>query len=527
MVATNSQRLLHRAVRPTTQEDGTRSATSSLPAMRMVAAPLVTALLMGWCGANHSAAEQNVQASDRANRPNIVFVMADDQGWGQTGYYNHPVLKTPNLDAMAAAGLRMDRFYAGAPVCSPTRGCVLTGRANDRIGVLSHGYALRRQEITIAQLLQQAGYATGHFGKWHLNAIRGPGVPVLHNDTHHPGKFGFQSWLSVTNFFDRDPILSRRGKFEEFKGDSSEIVIDEALQFMRRQNKTRQPFFAVIWYGTPHDPFKAGDEDSQPFSQLDPLSQQHYGELVAMDRSIGTLRSGLRQIGIADNTLLWFCSDNGGLPKIKPSSVGGLRGNKGTVYEGGLRVPGIIEWPSKIKPRVSKFPASVLDMLPTVLEATGVDYPDADRPRDGISLTKLFTDDLVVRPRPIPFRHIGKGALVDNRFKLLSNDFKSGDFQLYDLENDPAEKNDISDREPVIAKRMKQQFLQWSDSVDQSDAGQDYPSGKVDPSEPQPRFWMDMKQYQPYFAQWRNRWEYAKRLNPDQKKKRQKNKSAK
>ena len=173
--------------------------------------------------------------ADAASPPNIVLVMADDQGWGQTGYYHHPILKTPHLDAMAAAGLRLDRFYAGAPVCSPTRGSVLTGRANDRIGVQSHGYALRRQEITLASILKNAGYVTGHFGKWHLNALRGPGVPILNTDDHHPGHFGFDHWLSVTNYFDRDPILSRRGKFEEHEGDSSEIVVDEAIDFMARQ----------------------------------------------------------------------------------------------------------------------------------------------------------------------------------------------------------------------------------------------------------------------------------------------------
>ena len=122
------------------------------------------------------------QATAAETPPNIILVMADDQGWGQTGYYNNPVLKTPNLDAMAANGLRFDRYYAAAPVCSPTRASVLTGRTNLRTGVLSHGYALRRQEKTIAQALKAAGYATGHFGKWHLNGLRGPGVPILAED---------------------------------------------------------------------------------------------------------------------------------------------------------------------------------------------------------------------------------------------------------------------------------------------------------------------------------------------------------
>ena len=455
------------------------------------------------------ACDRGVLADEK---PNIVLVMADDQGWGQTGYYDHPILKTPHLDAMAESGLRMDRFYAGAPVCSPTRGSVLTGRTNDRIGVLSHGYALRRQENTIAQRLQKVGYATGHFGKWHLNGIRGPGVPILHTDTHHPGHFGFQNWLSVTNFFDRDPILSRRGKFEEFAGDSSEIVIDEALQFIRRQQTSRQPFFVVVWYGTPHNPFKASDEDCAAFGDLNDESKHHYGELVAMDRSIGTLRKGLRDLDVADNTLVWFCSDNGGLPKIEPGTVGGLRGNKGTIYEGGLRVPAVIEWPAKIRPRISRFPASVLDIFPTLLELVDATDVNDDRPIDGISLTRLFTDDLAVRPKPIPFRHTGKAALIDNRFKLLTTKMTRGKYELYDLETDPAESKDISDREPVIAKRMQEQLMQWSKSVDQSAAGKDYPSGKVDPREPESRFWTDIQEYKPFFDNWKQRWEYRSRL---------------
>src|SRR5688500_11868579 len=146
-----------------------------------------------------------------AERPHIILVMADDMGWGETGYRNHPVLRTPNLDAMAGAGLRFDRSYAGAPNCSPTRASVMTGRSNDRCGVENHGYALRGQEKTVAQALRDAGYTTAHFGKWHLNGISGPGAPVLAGDDHSPSHFGFDEWLSVTNFFDLDPIMGRLG----------------------------------------------------------------------------------------------------------------------------------------------------------------------------------------------------------------------------------------------------------------------------------------------------------------------------
>ncbi len=343
--------------------------------------------------------------------PHIILVMADDQGWGETGYNGHPLLKTPNLDAMAAAGLRFDRFYAGAPVCSPTRATVLTGRTNDRTGVLSHGYALRRQEITIAQILHAAGYVTGHFGKWHLNGLRGPGVPILKNDSHHPGIFGFDHWLSVTNFFDRDPILSRLGEFEDFTGDSSEIIVDQAVEFLKQQLPTGSPIFTVIWYGTPHDPFKASEADRAPFVGLDERSSHHYGELVAMDRSIGTLRTALRKLNIDQDTLVWFCSDNGGLPKIKPTTVGPLRGYKGSVYEGGLRVPGIIQWPRTVPTRrVTNFPANVADILPTLLAITGQVHPDPSRPFDGIDLLPVIKEQSMRRERPMFFRHNGRAG---------------------------------------------------------------------------------------------------------------------
>ena len=455
--------------------------------------------------------------SAEAARPNIVLVMADDQGWGQTGYYNHPVLKTPNLDAMAAAGLRFDRFYAGAPVCSPTRASVLTGRSNMRTGVDSHGYALRRQEKTIAQALRDVGYATGHFGKWHLNGMRGPGVPILAEDTHNPGAFGFDEWLSVTNFFDRDPIMSRQGKFTEFAGDSSEIIVDEALKFIGRQAKADKPSLTVIWYGTPHNPFRASDEDKRAFADLNTDSREHYGELVAMDRSIGTLRKGLRNLDIADNTLFWFCSDNGGLPKITPETVGGLRGFKGSLYEGGLRVPAIVEWPQGIKtPRVTQFPAVTMDIFPTIADVVGL--PDSVRikPQDGVSLTKLFTQNLDRRDKPIPFHCFGNTALLDNNFKLLHGGKRNGpkQYELYDLSSDPKEANNLYAAKPDLARRMQARMTQWQASMNASITGKDYPEGRLLPGDPQPRFWMEVDAYRPYFDEWRKRWEYRSRLTP-------------
>lgn len=447
-------------------------------------------------------------------RPNIILVMADDQGWGQTGYYNNPVLKTPNLDRMAASGLRFDRYYAAAPVCSPTRASVLTGRTNLRTGVLSHGYALRRQEKTLATALKKAGYVTGHFGKWHLNGLRGPGVPVLAEDSHHPGVFGFDEWLSVTNFFDRNPIMSRNGEFVEFEGDSSEIIVDEALKFIGQQTRSEQPFFAVIWYGTPHNPFMASDEDTKDFAHLDNASRDQHGELVAMDRSIGALRKGLRELDVADETLVWFTSDNGGLPKIRPSTVGDLRGFKGSLYEGGLRVPSVVEWPSRItKPRITAFPAVAMDIFPTVAEVVGLPDSAMLKPQDGISLAGLFTEEWKDRSKPISFSCFGNSALLDNNYKLLlQGKGKSRSFELYDLSADPQEKTNLYNSRPEVAERMTALLEERNESIERSLAGKDYPEGRVSDGEPEPRFWMSVDAYRPYFDAWRKRPEYASRL---------------
>lgn len=443
-----------------------------------------------------------------AARPHIVLVMADDMGWGQTGYRNHPILKTPHLDAMAENGLRFDRFYAGGPVCSPTRASVLTGRSPDRAGVLQHGYALRLQEKTIAQALKSAGYVTGHFGKWHLNGLRGPGAPILASDPYSPGRFGFDEWVSVTNFYDLDPLMSRRGKIEQFQGDSSEIAVAEAVDFLDRHRQSGQPMFAVIWYGTPHGPFKALDGDKAAFAELDQASANHYGELVAMDRSIGTLRAKLREFNLAEDTLLVFCSDNGGLPRIEPETVGGLRGNKGTVYEGGLRVPAVMEWPAVIEPRVTRYPACTMDLFPTVADLLDLPKYLFVRPLDGVSLKPLLTRELERRERPIPFRFGTKAAWVDNGYKLVTGDLRNGPFELYNLEQDASESRDLSDEQPQRLARMKAELLAWSKSVDASFAGHDYPEKQVTPADPRPASWPDTDAYRSFLPQWQDRWEF-------------------
>lgn len=444
-------------------------------------------------------------------KPNVVLVMADDMGWGQTGYYGHPILKTPNLNAMAKNGLRLDRFYANGPVCSPTRASVLTGRAHARTGVLQHGYALHLQERTISQAMKRAGYATGHFGKWHLNGVRGPGVPVLKTDAYHPGKFGFDHWLTVTNFFDMNPILSRMGEFEEFQGDSSEVVIGQSLKFMKQQVEKGEPFFTVVWFGSPHSPWVASEKDQIQGEAKN--SAHHHGELVAMDRSIGTLRTGLKEIGVAENTLVWFCSDNGGLKNVGHDSVGGLRGNKGSVWEGGIRVPCIIEWPAGIKPRISSHPASTIDIFPTLVDLLDLPEDSMLDLVDGASIEPLFHKEIGPRSKPLPFHYNNKAALIDNDLKIVTEKIGGGKYLLYDLANDKTESNDLFEARPDDARRMQKAIEQMIASVANSQTGADYPEGRVTKEGPHGRFWYAIDEYQPYLKEWSKRPEYKNWAN--------------
>ncbi len=431
-----------------------------------------------------------------AKQPNIVLVMADDQGWGQAGYMGHPVLETPHLDAMAEAGLRFNRFYAAAPVCSPTRASVLTGRTPKRTGVPGHGHNLCLQEKTLPEALKKAGYSTGFFGKWHLNGLRGKGAPILGDDANHPGRYGFDEWLGVTNFFDLDPVMSRNGEFEKFEGDSSVVIVTEALEFMAEQNARGRPSLTVIWYGSPHNPQRALERDRGDLP--DNNFGNHLGEIMGIDRSIGKLREGVRDLGIEEDTLIWYCSDNGGLA-IDPDACGNLRGGKGDLYEGGIRVPGIVEWPGHIRPMTTDFPASTMDIMPTFVDL--LDLPDDSimEVHDGQSLVTLFNGKVPQERRPIPFFFHNDAVLIDGDFKLFTPNVNRGnEWALYHLEDDRGETRDLSGRYPERFKQMKAKVLAMKESVDASAEGKDYPAGEV-VQPPRRAFWFETEAYRPHF----------------------------
>lgn len=425
-----------------------------------------------------------------AGQPNIVLVMTDDQGWGDTGYNGHPRLKTPQLDALAREGVRLDRFYSAHFNCSPTRGSVLTGRHPNRYGTFSPGKPIRAQEITLAQIAQRAGYATGHFGKWHLNGVAGPGKPIAADDPLNPGKLGFDEWVSASNYVDLDTQLARQGVAEQFTGDSSDAITGEALKFIQRQAEAGKPFLAVVWFGSPHVPHRALATDKEPYADLPEKDQDYYGELAAVDRNVGRLRATLRECKVAEDTIFWFCSDNGGANG--PLSTGHLRGMKGTLWEGGIRVPGLLAWPARFPtPLIADLPCSTSDMLPTLLAAMGAKHPDASRPLDGQSLLPLLEDKAAAREMPLRFwDHLSNhAALIDWPWKLHTNPKAPGkgrkgaaagkdeampEVLLYDLSKDPKETVDLASQEPERAAKLAADLEQWQASVTKSLAGADY-----------------------------------------------------
>jgi arylsulfatase A-like enzyme len=472
-------------------------------------------------------------------RPNIILLMGDDHGWEEVGYNDHPYVKTPNLDKMASAGLRLDNFYA-QPTCSPTRGSVLTGRHPNRYGIFRPGYSIRPKEITIAHLLKEAGYATAHFGKWHVG-------PVKKSSPTSPGAMGFEHWLSHDNFFEMDPVFSLNGgPPKKIYGESSEILIDEAMKYIEKKKELEQPFLLVIWYGSPHEPYSGFDTDLELYRDLPEKYSENqvrltsnetglqtkrslrdvlierYAEITAMDRSIGKLRNVLKTLGLKDNTLLWYCGDNG----IPPSGLreSRYRGLKSMVYENGVRVPAVIEWPLGIpKPLVSTASTVTSDILPTLCKLAGTTLPPV--PMDGINLVPLLKGEMKQRSKPIAFWNFpvfesqdykpyidpelqkgttplvkkmrglftrnfrndhhpgiaeenfhGARAIILGDYKLVIDGDKNSGIELFNLRDDSAERNNLAESQPGLVEKLKKEMRDWQASVLNSLMEADYKS---------------------------------------------------
>ena len=337
----------------------------------------------------------SAQSAQPGKPPNIIFVMADDMGWGDVAYNGHPVLATPHLDALSRAGLRFDRFYAPT-VCSPTRGSCLTGRHPSRYGIFNANVGrLPLGEQTLAEALKRRGYATAHFGKWHLGTLtnevkdgrRGGrdrsvfSPPWLHGfDVCFSTEQAVPTWDPMKGQPFETRYWTGPGRFatENLEGDDSRAIMDRVIPFVRGAVHDSQPFLAIVWFHTPHEPVRAGEAYRNRYKDRTLKEQNYYGAITALDEQVGRLRSELVRLGIADETMLWFCSDNGpeGKAGRAPGSAGPLRGRKRDLWEGGIRVPCLLEWPDVVKqPRTVSAPCVTNDFLPTVLDFLQVPTP--------------------------------------------------------------------------------------------------------------------------------------------------------
>jgi arylsulfatase A-like enzyme len=463
-------------------------------------------------------------AAEPGSRPNVVLVMCDDLGWGDVGFNGNTVIRTPHLDAMAAAGLKFNRFYAAAPVCSPTRGSCLTGRHPYRYGIFFANVGhLPKEEFTLAEALRLKGYATGHFGKWHLGTLTKTLVEANRGGprgaAHYapPWERGFDTCFSTESKVPTwDPMLKPKGTVrntwwdpvgdpsegvpygthywtngrrvtENLAGANSRVIMDRAVPFIEEAVARRRPFFAVIWFHTPHLPVVAGPEYTRMYREHNKYAQHYYGCITAMDEQVGRLRKTLRDLKAVENTLVFFCSDNGpeGQEGRAPGSAGPFRGRKRSLYEGGVRVPALLEWPARVEAgRVTDFPACTSDYLPTVLDVLGFDSPRKVTPIDGVSLLPVREGRMAERPRPIGFESRGQVALSDSRYKLIhvpdrgrqarqtpTEDLR---FELYDLIADPGESKDLAELHPELVRRMAATLAEWRRSCAASLSGADY-----------------------------------------------------
>jgi arylsulfatase A len=401
-------------------------------------------------------------------KPNFVVILCDDLGYGDLGCFGHPAIKTPNLDRLAADGLRLTDCYAAAPVCSPSRAGLLTGRCPIREGIAdwipNHSpIHLKKEAVTVARLLKSAGYATCMAGKWHLSGKMDGSQPT-------PGDHGFDHWMATqnnaapshhnpTNFIRNGQAVGR------LEGYSSTLIVDEALRWLKGRKKD-QPLFLFVAFHTSHEPVATADEFTRLYPDADnPNRAIYYGNVTQMDHEVGRLLKTLDEPDLARETLVFFTSDNG--PEIlnryagaerSYGSPGPLRGMKLHVYEGGIRVPGILRWTGRAKAgQASDEPVSGVDVLPTLCELAGAKAPD-DRPIDGTSVAALLDGKPVTRKTPLYWDYpkaIGgvKAALRDGPWKMLAAP-PLDKLELYNLRSDASEKSGVGSSEPARVKAM-------------------------------------------------------------------------
>jgi arylsulfatase A len=435
-------------------------------------------------------------------RPNFLIILCDDLGYGDLGCFGHKSIKTPQLDKLATQGIRFTDCYSAAPVCSSSRAGLMTARTPSRVGVYDwippgHVMHLRKEEVTIATHLKQAGYSTCHVGKWHLNG------KFNNKQQPQPGDHGFEHWMSTQNNAGpshENPVnFVRNGqKVGPTQGYSCQVVADEAIKWLDEIRDKEKPFFQFVCFHEPHEPIASPPDLVAQYSDAKKEGEAlYYANVSNVDRAVGRILAHLDEAKLAENTLLVFTSDNGPETLLRyptgwrsHGSPGPLRGMKLHVYDGGIRVPGIVRWPSRIKPgQTSGEPICSLDLLPTFCELAGI-KPPQDRPLDGVSLASLFDGKPLTREQPLfwhYYRSISgpKAAMRMGDYMILgswekeqlpSGTVQKGDmqilqgeklvsFELYNLKSDVAQQHNLAEKEPQRLAEMRSALVKFYSEI--------------------------------------------------------------
>jgi len=451
-----------------------------------------------------------VGAVPAAERPNFVVMVADDLGWGDVASYGHPTIRSPNIDRLAARGIRFTDGYAAAPVCSPARAGLLTGRIPSLTGIYDwippgSDVHLTLGETSVATLLRQAGYDTCFVGKWHLNG-------GLDTDQPQPDDHGFDHWYATAGFAmptHLDPFnFSRNGiEIGPLEGYACQLVTDEAIRWLDGRDDPSQPFLLVLSFHEPHEAIASPPDlvDSYPATQ-NRNEAEYFANVTHLDAAVGRVMEALAVRELDDDTLVIFTSDNGPEmlnrhPQAQRSygSAGPFKGHKLQLWEGGIRVPFIVSWPGHLNSNiVSNEPVSAIDVFPTLCQLAGAAIPSAIA-LDGVSLAPAFRGDHLRRPTPLFWHHYKswggpKAALRDGGWKLVaywdgpeilrkdSATMRPGDqalirsaelvrFELYDLEHDPGERHDVAAEHPEIVAALRKQMQARYAEIQQLDMG--------------------------------------------------------
>ena len=426
-------------------------------------------------------------------RPNFLVILCDDLGYGDLGCYGHPAIQTPHLDRLAAQGVRLTDCYSASPLCSPARCGLMTGRTPSRCGIYSwiapgNPMQLKNEETTIAELLSEAGYDTLHSGKWHLNGH--------FNDPRHtqPGDQGFDHWFSTQNnagpSHENPQNFVRNGeRVGPLEGYSCQLVADEAITWLKGRGDDADPFFAYVCFHEPHEPVASPPDLVAKYPDATAKGEaEYYANVTNMDAAVGRLLEALDELGLAEETLVFFTSDNGPetlnrYPNAFRShgAPGPLRGMKLHIYDGGIRVPGIVRFPGHVAAGSECIePISAVDVLPTFCALAGIDLPEG-KPLDGVNVAGAFDGSPVEREQPLLWHYYGapgnrQVAIRDGDWKLVAGWNGAGDlptggslqpgivealkaselveFELYNLREDIGETRELSAEEPERAARM-------------------------------------------------------------------------